>query len=204
MGKYYKKYFKVESKEESFKLQQFLFNNGYITNGNKTDLCDWGDEYPIFIGTDYVAEGRFGWAELESFYSDQEEYEFMDLPWKVEEKSYTESKDHIVSGSVYYIDQAKLEDVLPLVKNTDLQWTDKHYNFNVDVSGKDTLKVDPYFVSKTWKIGSKDESGALFHILKTISRFGSKNTREREIKAIYKQIVRLAELEGVELNEERQ
>lgn len=81
---------------------------------------------------------------------------------------------------------------------------DKHYNFyyNLNQQEKDsnTLKVDPYFVSKQWKLGDKDNTGCIFHILKTIARFGEKNSKEREIKAMYLQIKRLAELEGVELN----
>jgi ribosomal protein S21 len=69
-----------------------------------------------------------------------------------------------------------------------------HYNF--DYNG---LKVDPYFVSNVWKLGSKDDSGVLFHILKTIARFGEKNPIEREIKAMNASIKRLAELYNVQL-----
>lgn len=78
---------------------------------------------------------------------------------------------------------------------------DAHYNFDFkfkltdDVEMK--LKVDPYFVAKQWRLGLKDDSGVLFHILKTIARFGDKNSKEREITAMYKSIKRLAELEGV-------
>jgi hypothetical protein len=61
------------------------------------------------------------------------------------------------------------------------------------------IKIDPYLVSKVWKLGEKDNSGVLFHCLKTIARFGDKNTKERELNALYNQIKRLAELEGVEL-----
>lgn len=82
---------------------------------------------------------------------------------------------------------------------------DSHYDFFYELSQHEAqflqLKVDPYFVSKQWRVGERDHSGALFHILKTIARFGDKNGREREIKAIYLQIKRLAELEGVELPE---
>lgn len=80
---------------------------------------------------------------------------------------------------------------------------DKHYNFFYNISPHDEetgqIKVDPYFVSKQWGVGASDPSGALFHILKTIARFGDKNPVEREIKAIYLQIKRLAELEGIDL-----
>ena len=37
-------------------------------------------------------------------------------------------------------------------------------------------------------------------MVKTIARFGEKNSREREIKALYAQIKRLADIEGVDLN----
>ncbi len=52
---------------------------------------------------------------------------------------------------------------------------------------------------KVWKIGSKDDSGALWHTFKVFPRYGEKNTKEREIIAMYKQIKCLAEIEGVVL-----
>lgn len=83
-------------------------------------------------------------------------------------------------------------------------WSNKHYDFFYSLSDEEIknrkIKIDPYFVSKQWRLGQKDESGILFHNLKTLARFGDKNSREREIKALHAQIVRLAELEGVELN----
>lgn len=85
------------------------------------------------------------------------------------------------------------------------EWTDKHYNFNYTLTEKDieagSIKLDPYFVAKQWKIGSKDDSGALFHVLKTVARFGDKNDVEREIKALYAQIKRLAEINNVRLED---
>lgn len=84
------------------------------------------------------------------------------------------------------------------------EWTDKHYSFEYALTKQDknggTIKVDPYFVSKQWQLGKKDDTGTIFHILKTIARFGDKNSKEREIKALYAQVKRLAELEGVDLN----
>lgn len=182
MGKYDNKHFLVNNWEESRKLQQILIDDGY--KGVNDAPFEYTKQYPHFINTD---EDGINWSTGygEDYYLDNGSV-LIPLPWK--------SKQEALSDKVTAITQEVIQNATP-------QWTDKHYNFNVDVSDKDTLKVDPYFVSKTWKIGSKDESGALFHILKTISRFGSKNTREREIKAIYKQIVRLAELEGVELEE---
>lgn len=176
MGQYDNKHFLVNNWEESRKLQQILINDGY--KGVYNTPYEFTKMYPHFISAD---EEGINWnpGHHEEYYLDNGSV-LTPLPWESEQ-----------------------EELHNTLTTTALQWTDKHYNFNVDVSDKDTLKVDPYFVSKTWKIGSKDESGALFHILKTISRFGSKNTREREIKAIYKQIVRLAELEGVELEDKQ-
>lgn len=84
------------------------------------------------------------------------------------------------------------------------EWTDKHYSFEYAIAEQDkkggTIKIDPYFVSKQWQLGKKDDTGTIFHILKTIARFGDKNSKEREIKALYAQVKRLAELEGVDLD----
>ena len=83
-------------------------------------------------------------------------------------------------------------------------WSDKHYSFDYFVTVRDSevgsIRVDPYFVSKQWQLGKKDDTGTIFHILKTIARFGDKNSKEREIKALYAQVKRLAELEGVDLD----
>lgn len=84
------------------------------------------------------------------------------------------------------------------------EWTDKHYDNKYQLSEENIkngfINLDVYFVSKQWKIGSRDESGALWHCLKTIARFGDKNSKEREIKALYAQIKCLAKLEGVDLD----
>lgn len=78
---------------------------------------------------------------------------------------------------------------------------DSHYNFNYTLTENDikngSIKLDPYFVANQWKIGEKDNSGVVFHIFKTCARFSVKNSKEREIIAIYKSIKRLAELEGI-------
>jgi hypothetical protein len=80
---------------------------------------------------------------------------------------------------------------------------DTHYNFMYNLTEADkqagTIKIDPYFVSQQWNIGSKDPSGVIWHIFKTCARFGEKNDKQREIAAIYKSIKRLAELEGISL-----
>lgn len=86
---------------------------------------------------------------------------------------------------------------------TKTEWTDKHYDFSYQLTKQDIengfVKVDPYFVARIWQLGKKDDSGVLFHNLKNISRYGKKNSKEREIRALYAQIKRLAELEEIEL-----
>lgn len=84
------------------------------------------------------------------------------------------------------------------------EWTDKHYDFTYELTEEDiskgSLKIDPYFVAKQWKTGSKDDSGALFHVLKTVARFGDKNGIEREVKALHAQVRGVARSFGVELD----
>lgn len=79
----------------------------------------------------------------------------------------------------------------------------KHYDFFYTLTEDDveagSLKLDPYFVSQQWKLGKKDDTGVLFHCLKTLARFGDKNDIEREIKALNVQVKRLAELHNVKL-----
>ena len=81
------------------------------------------------------------------------------------------------------------------------KWTDKHYNFTYKLTEEDVkrgeIKIDPYFVGMVWKTGSRDDSGALAHCLKTIARFGDKNPIEREVNALYAQVKGLARVHGV-------
>lgn len=85
----------------------------------------------------------------------------------------------------------------------ELRQIDSHYDFTYQLTSEDeiagSLKIDPYFVSQQWQLGSKDSTGVIFHLLKTLARFGDKNSKEREITALYKSVVRLAQLEGVVL-----
>ena len=78
-----------------------------------------------------------------------------------------------------------------------------HYNLYYTLTEKDIkagkIKVDAYWVAKQWKTGSRDDSGALWHSLKTIARFGEKNDKAREIKALYNQAIALARIYDVEL-----
>ena len=88
------------------------------------------------------------------------------------------------------------------IETTDHYTTD-HYNLYYTLTEKDIeagkIKVDAYWVAKQWKTGSRDDSGALWHSLKTIARFGEKNDKAREIKALYNQAKALARIYDVEL-----
>lgn len=82
-------------------------------------------------------------------------------------------------------------------------YTTDHYNLYYTLTDKDIeagkIKVDAYWVAKQWKTGSRDDSGALWHSLKTIARFGEKNDKAREIKALYNQAKALARIYDVDL-----
>ena len=89
--------------------------------------------------------------------------------------------------------------------NPPTKYSQSHYDFDYLLTEKDIsagkIRVDAYFVSKQWRIGSKDDSGALFHSLKTIARFGDKNPIEREIKALYNQAKAMARIYNVDLGD---
>lgn len=82
-------------------------------------------------------------------------------------------------------------------------YTADHYDLYYTLTENDIeagkIKVDAYWVAKQWKTGSRDDSGALWHSLKTIARFGEKNDKAREIKALYNQALALARIYDVEL-----
>ena len=66
-----------------------------------------------------------------------------------------------------------------------------HYdNFDYFLTQEDhdngSVRMDPYQVADIWKFNDYDNTGCLFHILKTISRFGRKdeNTTLRELESI--------------------
>lgn len=85
---------------------------------------------------------------------------------------------------------------------TNKEFTDKHYNCIYKLTEKNIedgfIKLDPYFLSLQLKLGSRDESGALWHIFKTTCRFGDKNSIEREILAMDASIKRMKELYGID------
>lgn len=83
------------------------------------------------------------------------------------------------------------------------EWTDKHYNNFYQLTEEDIktgqIKVDAYFVNRMWKINQWDDTGAGFHILKTLPRIANnKNTLKRELVALKKQVDILCRLHGVD------
>lgn len=91
-----------------------------------------------------------------------------------------------------------------VVKDVSGKWTDKHYDTHYTLTAADIedgkIKMDAYFVAKVWRTGSRDDSGALWHCLKSIARFGDKNDVEREIKALYNQAKALGRIYNVDLD----
>ncbi len=65
-----------------------------------------------------------------------------------------------------------------------------HYD-GLEIAGQ---RIDPMWVYKKFRLHEIDESGALFHILKTILRFGKKNEVKRELQAIIATAQRALEL----------
>lgn len=71
-----------------------------------------------------------------------------------------------------------------------------HYDFTHKLTKEElhsgVIRIDPYFVASIWKM--PDPTGCLFHILKTIARFGKKNEPSREVDSIVKTVRRLEQL----------
>ena len=88
-------------------------------------------------------------------------------------------------------------------KELDPEWTDKHYNNFYQLTEEDVksgqIKIDAYFVNRMWKINSWDDTGAGFHVLKTLPRIANnKNPLKRELKALKKQVDLLCKMHGVD------
>ena len=172
-----------------------------------TVLCqrpdDYGFSYRLISGQAYENIRTVGHSWLES--------------GKVTVYPYHEEEDAVVyntvgeSGRVWIATEdfesvkSSTQEVSQFPTTAEDGYSKSHYEFDYILTEKDQekgmVRLDPYFVSKQWKLGSKDETGIIWHCLKTIARFGVKNSKEREIKALYNQIKRLAELEGVNLEE---
>ena len=74
-----------------------------------------------------------------------------------------------------------------------------HYDcFTIQLSEEEIssgrIRLDPYRVADVWKLGQRDNSGCLFHILKTIARQKEGNSSVREVQSIKASILRKEEL----------
>lgn len=78
-----------------------------------------------------------------------------------------------------------------------------HYDFDYSIDKKDidkgSVRIDPYLVCRVWNLKDKDSTGCLFHMLKNISRMGTKegNTTQREVDGLYSTLGRFCELNGL-------
>lgn len=95
--------------------------------------------------------------------------------------------------------------IVPSDADENSVWTanhyDKYYHLTPEDIAEGKIRLDAYTVAKVWKIGSKDDSGALFHTFKLFPRWGEKNTVEREIVALYNQAKALARVYNVKLED---
>lgn len=90
-------------------------------------------------------------------------------------------------------------------KERENSWTDKHYDNYYTLTEEDIeagkIRLDAYTVNRAWKINSWDDTGAAFHLLKTLPRIANeKNDLERELTALYKQVKCLCKLHNVEVD----
>lgn len=136
------------------------------------------------------------------FYEDNDTIEFIDE--RGEEHGWDKGK--LLDNTCEYFELCSEDEVVAktdVPTNSETQWTDKHYDNWYKLTPEDIklgkIKIDPYFVNRIWKLNEKDDTGVLFHNLKTLNRWGVKNTVEREVKALIGQTKRLAELLGVRL-----
>lgn len=113
------------------------------------------------------------------------------------------NEEHVVDPEHVAVAKGSKEEVDEALGITRDEYSVNHYDFYYTLTENDIkqgkIKVDAYWVAKQWKTGSRDDSGALWHSLKTIARFGDKNSKEREIKALYNQALALARIYSVEL-----
>lgn len=167
-------------------------------------INDDGAEGYLEAGKTYTALSQY-WDDMDYM------LEGVTMPWSrsrfeiISDEAVVEEVDHISEAQNTLKELKKLNaQVYVPDPEEEKRVIDAHYSFNYTLTEKDrevgSIKVDPYFVAKQWRLGSKDDTGVLFHCLKNISRYSDKNTKEREITALYLQVKRLAEIEGVKLD----
>lgn len=73
-----------------------------------------------------------------------------------------------------------------------------HYDFTYKLTKDDIekgeIKIDPYWYSQQVGIANREPTGGLFHIFKTVVRFGNKNSTARELDAIQATVNRMRDL----------
>lgn len=196
----YKKYLRCTDR-----LPAKIFNSDqgclwmYLSNcGKYYYWCDYNSKNEAIY-----RRGKVNWVE-----SNYEEY-------NVEDNDIVEINDYGVVEDVPVVEQGIListnNDFVVKgcrVKNSTqlkTEWTDKHYDFNYTLTEDDiekgVIKIDPYFVNRMWRINSWDDTGTAFHCIKNFARISNaKNPLERDLRSQYKQIKRLCELHGVDLD----
>jgi hypothetical protein len=194
---------KVKSKEallELFKEQEYTENNVDWCKGEfifADTMFNFCGEETLFAESEdpiYSLETKIGgWSFIEDWL---EPLATKEIPFKgvdgmwdkaLEEDSIEEDVDFSVSSLS--------QDRFGPVKE---EWTDKHYDnkyyFTPEDIERGYIKLDPYWLSLQLKLGVKDPSCIIWHSFKTICRFGEKNDKLREAKALLAQAKRLVEL----------
>lgn len=84
------------------------------------------------------------------------------------------------------------------ITNIEVLDTSHYDRFEYKLTKKDieqgSIRIDPYFVSSVWKLGARDKTGGLFHILKTLARTKEGNSIVRELESIKATIIRVIEV----------
>lgn len=84
------------------------------------------------------------------------------------------------------------------ITNIEVLDTSHYDRFEYKLTKKDieqgSIRIDPYFVSSVWKLGARDKTGGLSHILKTLARTKEGNSIVRELESIKATIIRVIEV----------
>jgi hypothetical protein len=100
----------------------------------------------------------------------------------------------------YNPDPVGFEEESPLPASIDSHY-DNWYTLTQDEIDLGKVKIDPYLYYGVNSIGDDDKFGCKMHMLKNLSRHKESNSQEREIVGLYKTIKRMAELNGIDLED---
>ena len=154
----------------------------------------WKHKEGTYMGTEGY-DGRLRWKSPEG----------VDFIYCFEDNLWFDGDFEFVDGDESQEVQSltKLKEDVKVMHET--TWSGEHYDKYYHLTPEDIaegkIRLDAYTVAKVWKIGSKDDSGALFHTFKLFPRWGEKNTVEREIVALYNQAKALARVYNVKLED---